>query len=264
MDKKIVTFSTLGKGGELGNQLFQIASTIAYARRSNRDPIFPKWHCTFSGKSYSQYFDNKISENFNHSIDKEFVEPAFYYSEIPFFDTQVLNLRGYFQTEKYFCDFRDEIIHLFTPVKDILDKINKLAFTDTVGVQLRFYDRGWIDPRQNYYSADENKDFLIKSINFFGKNKTFLVTTNNIIKAKKMLGIYDNFRFIDEEYTSLESLFVLSKCENNIISNSSFGWWSAWLNTYKDKTVFAPKKWFKINDSWHNSKDICPNNWRIL
>ncbi|EHC0071351.1 alpha-1,2-fucosyltransferase [Escherichia coli] len=49
----------------------------------------------------------------------------------------------------------------------------------------------------------------------------------------------------------------MSKCKNNIISNSSFSWWAAWLNENKNKTVIAPSKWFK-KDIKH---DIIPESW---
>ena len=101
---------------------------------------------------------------------------------------------------------------------------------------------------------------LENAINFFGKNKTYLVSSNNYIKAKQLFSKYSNFYFLDS-FSPIEELFIQSKCENNIITNSSFGWWSAWLNANPNKIVFSPKKWFKKDIS---TKDLYPNNWKVL
>jgi hypothetical protein len=52
----------------------------------------------------------------------------------------------------------------------------------------------------------------------------------------------------------------MSLCDNNIISNSSFSWWGAWLNNNKNKTVIGPKKWFGSSIQ-HNTNDIIPESW---
>jgi len=58
---------------------------------------------------------------------------------------------------------------------------------------------------------------------------------------------------------SYNDMHLMSMCKHNIIANSSFSWWGAWLNHHSDKIVIAPKKWFAselINDT-----DLVPNNW---
>ena len=60
-----------------------------------------------------------------------------------------------------------------------------------------------------------------------------------------------------------QDLFLMSMCKNNIIANSSFSWWGAWLNTNLNKKVIAPKKWFGPQLSL-SSDDIYPNTWEII
>lgn len=264
----IVTYNNLGANGEFGNQLFQIAATYSYGLKSGRDVVFPPWRCVVSGREHAQYFKNKIDESFNTSIDCEHSEPSFYYSEIPNFSCNNLNLKGYYQSEKYFDNTISEIKSLFEPNDSIKQKITKdLNFTNTVGVQLRFYDRGPIDPVQYYYSADDIEiiDYLKIAINYFGKNKTYIISTNNYNKAKAMFGRYENFIFLKEKnFNVIEEFFANSFCENNIITNSTFGWWGAYLNKTPDKKVFAPKHWFKVKNWWFDTRDIYPSAWTVI
>ena len=54
----------------------------------------------------------------------------------------------------------------------------------------------------------------------------------------------------------------MSLCKSNIIANSSFSWWSAWLNNNKDKIIYAPKNWF--NDKSIRTDDLIPKSWNII
>jgi hypothetical protein len=260
-----VTFSNLGRYGEFGNQLFEIAATYAYGLRTGRKAMFPKWRCYVSGIEYSQYFESKIIERDNIKYDIQHTEPSFTFSPIPDFTETTIDLKGYFQTEKYFKNYKKEIINLFQPSGQIIDRVKNIDCKNSISLQLRFYDRGAVDPSQQYYSSNENIDFLKQAIHYFGKHKTYIVTTNNTTKAKKMFGVYNNFIFLnDYNLTNIEEFFVQTRCEHNIITNSSFGWWGAYLNENPDKVVFAPTKWFKIVDTWHNSSDIILKEWKTL
>lgn len=262
----MITFLSLGKYGELGNQLFQIAATIGYATLFNKEYIFPKWFCVRSQLYYNQYLNTPLNDNLN--IDtftnfKTYSETGLNYT--PFVDQYFdnINLFGYFQCEKYFKHCSEFIKNIFSPNKDVESKIHHLDFKNSVSIQLRFYDRDYYDPSDVYISIEENIEFLKKSIDFFGKNKVYIVNTNNILKAKKLFAKYDNFLYLDQ-FSNIEQFFIQTKCENNIITNSSFGWWGAYLNSSQDKLVCAPRKWFRNeNENWTSSKDIIPPEWKI-
>nr|MBP9741836.1 alpha-1,2-fucosyltransferase [Burkholderiales bacterium] len=54
-------------------------------------------------------------------------------------------------------------------------------------------------------------------------------------------------------------MHLMSLCKHNIIANSSFSWWGAWLNNHHDKLVIAPNRWF--NDTRINVRDLLPKQW---
>jgi len=270
----MITYKRLGTNGEFGNQLFQIAATIGYADKINQDYVFPIWKNMFNNDEYSKYFKNSILQS--NSIDNNFTnytESTLKYEEIPTNIGNNVNLLGYFQSEKYFKNVSKIICNLLEPNQEIFNKITKLNFNNSVCLQLRFYDGSRTSYNTNgintdagyslYYSPGENIDYLVKSIKYFGKDKTYYVTSNNIDKAKKMFGKYDNFFFL-ENYNYIEQFFIQTLCEHNIITNSSFGWWGAYLNKNDQKKVYAPEKWFKVKDSFHDSRDIFVESWNIL
>ena len=269
----MVTYKRLGTNGELGNQLFQIAATIGYAEKIKSDFIFPRWVNNYTQENYSLYFRGDIPQSNNLSNDFIiFTESSFCYNDIPADIGNNVDLLGYFQSAKYFDNVSKNIKELFKPSQNILDKITKLNYNNTVCVQLRFYDNS--RPYQTrglnldasvslYHTPISNIEFFKKAINYFGKHKTFLVTTNNVIKAKEMFGKYNNFNFL-EDYNYIEQFFIQTLSENNIISNSSFGWWGAYLNEKIDKKVFAPKNWFTVNDDYYNTKDLYLPDWNVI
>jgi Glycosyl transferase family 11 len=266
----MITFSKLGSYGELGNQLFQVAATMGCAALTNDEYILPRWIDVVSGNDNSKYFLNNIPQTDCYTETfTTYIEPSFSYTPFKKQNSENIDLRGYFQSEKYFIHIEDIISKTFQPNQDINDKISLINFTDTVCIQLRFYDnvraygnRGiQLDTSStNYYNPEENIPFLKEAINYFGKNKTYLVTTNNVARARNMFGVYDNFNFL-EEYNFIEQFFIQTKCEHNIISNSSFGWWGAYLNNNPNKVIYAPKKWFKDNTV---ITDLIPEKWRLI
>ena len=273
----MITFSQLGRHGEFGNHLFQIAATIGHAVKTNDEYFFPSWRGLISGDEYSKYFKYPIPEG---EIDGRFVpysEPNFHYTPISEYPVMQgssfkvnMDLFGFFQSEKYFEHCKDLIQEHFKP-SDLFRDLEIIDYKNTVCIQLRFYDNKRPYNTQNtnpdpegqhsiYYQPEENVDYLKEAIRYFGYKKTYFVVTNNIEKAKNMFGDYTNFYFL-ENYNYLEQFFIQTKCEHNIISNSSFGWWGAWLNNNPDKVVFAPKKWFKDDKI---TKDLYPSTWKVI
>jgi len=103
-------------------------------------------------------------------------------------------------------------------------------------------------PKEYYYSAFSQ----------FNEDIHFLIFSDDIEWCKNNLK-YKYLYFIEEELDYI-SLYLMSLCNHNIIANSSFSWWGAWLNQETNKKVIAPSNWFGKNKKL-NTKDLIPSKW---
>jgi hypothetical protein len=261
----MVTFLDLGRFGRLGNQLFQVASTIGIALKNNQDYSFPNWYCYHSNSNYENIFSENLPKlNFNKQIVRV-NEKSFNYNDIILPNEDVIySLHGYFQSEKYFKNYKEEIKKYFTPKKEIIQDIYlkyKNILNNSCSIHIR---RGDYLHQINYHPVLSLK-YYWDAIDFlYGENKknvNFLIFSDDINWVKNNLKI-PNMYFI-EGNNNFYDMFLMSECENNIIANSSFSWWGAWLNKNEKKKIIAPKEWFgsAIQDT---SIDLYCDNWIIL
>jgi hypothetical protein len=90
------------------------------------------------------------------------------------------------------------------------------------------------------------------------KNIEIFVFSDDISWCKENLKYNLPIHFMDTN-DAHSDLYLMTKCKHNIIANSSFSWWGAWLNTNKEKIVIAPKQWFA--DQSVITQDIIPAQW---
>lgn len=88
-----------------------------------------------------------------------------------------------------------------------------------------------------------------------------LFFSDDVDWVKATFNQLENVEFVIST-SNIEDLYLMSLCKHNIIANSSFSWWGAWLNENENKLVYAPKKWF--NDENVNISDLIPNSWAII
>jgi len=164
------------------------------------------------------------------------------YQEIPFTDNMELN--GYFQTEKYFINARQEILEKFGTTKTL---INKTSIHIRRGDYLLYPTKHPLPPFE-YYTNNINT------------NKEYIIFSDDIPWCKQAFKNYNNIEY-SENKSELEDLELMMRCKNNIIANSSFSWWGAWLNQNENKIVITPKVWFGPDNSHLNSSDLILENW---
>lgn len=199
--------------------------------------------------------------NKNHYIEKQFN-----------FVQDYLNIKKwyiewYFQTEKYFKDYKNEIRKDFEfiikPSEKNQDIIKIIENCNSISLHIRRWD--YIsNPIANNFHWTCNLDYYKKAVEIINSkinNPIFFIFSDDISWVKENLKIEEQKYFIDwnNADTNYEDMRLMSLCKHNIIANSSFSWWWAWLNNNKDKIVIAPKKWF--NDDKIDYSDIIPNSW---
>jgi len=174
-------------------------------------------------------------------------------------------LDGFFQTERYFVDYKDLIRRDFKPItlspvaSKWLAKIS--SFENSASLHIRRGDYighktfGNICTDKYYRTATEKLSESVKNCHFF-------VFSNDIDWVKHYMTLPADIEFVSSnELKDFEEITLMSTCRHNIIANSSFSWWGAWLNENPEKIVIAPKKWAHgIYNIW-KMRDITPPSW---
>lgn len=254
--------------GQLGNQMFQLAAAYAYALDHDILLTVPDLlHNQSFGIPHNAqelFLDRILSEKIPFPLQLRWSEPSFNYTKIP--ASNAIELFGYFQSEKYFADRREELLSLFAvPTKmneTILDKYPFLASDSlVVGIQIRDYRREY--PSEQYHPTHK-RSYYEKAMALFPEDAIFVVSSNNKDFAMECIhGIRDNIVYLDADY--IEEFYTLVLCKSFIISNSSFGWWASWLSVSPDKKVIAPNPWFA--SPYNNQamvKDLLPVDYLVI
>lgn len=189
------------------------------------------------------------------------------------FDPAILQLSGdiyldgFWQSEKYFKDIENIIRKEFTFNSNISnshsDLQEKIECSNSIGIHFRRGDYAFKSSASIKFGICSNAYYqkAINSIVAVIKNPLFIVFSDDAKWVKNNFIIKHPNIFISDvipNNSDWNELMLMSYCKHNIISNSSFSWWAAWLNKNKKKIVIAPSPWFNINRS---ESDLIPGNW---
>jgi hypothetical protein len=255
--------------GELGNQMFQIATTYGYARKYGKEPIFPEWTCKISGRNYTDIFKNPVDQTLHsriisHADFRRFSYMDLTYIEIP--ETPYsLDLNGYFQSEKYFLNCQSEIREIFQPQDSISQYIDEkyshiLNLENKVSLQVRTGTRDRNDYDVHAYATES---FISKAQECFDSESTFIVFADNLEVAKSILPSGKKYIFVENEHNYVD-LFLMNRFDNYIVSPSTFGWWGAWLSQNPEPKIAIMKDWFtvgKAKENLNKNNDQVPERW---
>jgi hypothetical protein len=278
--------------GGLGNQMFQYAAAKALALLKNT----PLSLDTTSFESYTLHqgfeLDRIFSGDFRiaHATDTKrvlrwqsspriknilnrsklswlrannlIIEPTFeYWSGIKNSPNECY-LMGYWQSERYFEEFSEEIRRDFVFKTDMnaqnIETADLISDRNAISLHVRRGDY----VNNSVYSACSIEYYQAAIEHLSKKIETpeFFIFSDDIEWVKKHLPVNFPHYYVDynKGAESYNDMRLMSMCKHHIIANSSFSWWGAWLNPKNDKLIVAPKRWF-ANDT--NVQDLFPSDW---
>lgn len=243
--------------GRMGNFYMTAFTVYAYCRRHGLEFSVPS--VTSSEKWSPIYAKHLIHPEYRHPFyaHVHLKETEHCYIELPFKEEwRLCNVLcdGYFQSEKYFLDFREDILKDF--------KFKWELYDDCVSLHIRLTD--YVLHKNLHHNISD--EYLANAIQFFADMgfKKFMVFSDEINVAKERVNdiVYPNMEFIYSEGKDEETdLYLGSCCRHNIIAASTFSWFQAWLGRNEDKIVIAPKTWFEGANKRHAEYDIIPERW---
>lgn len=275
--------------GGLGNQLFQYATAYSIAKDRHEDlgleitsyqtrewPRYelPKLKITpdviinphFGKSVVDRAFFNKVKSRLSIGLGtNRFKETG----EVTSFHPEVLEverntyLNGFFQNEKYFLKYRNDLVEQFRPNFELESEssnwIEKVGNCESVAVHVRRGDYIKIGCGISMEYYDAAIQFMLQKVS----SPRFFVFSDEIEFCEDYFSKYPeiHFEYVNDipnsDNKDINEFFVMSACKNQIIANSSFSWWGAWLNNNERKKVVAP-----VVGMW--TKEFYPSDWKAI
>jgi hypothetical protein len=265
-----VAFNHLGKLGQLGNQMFQYASTKGIASKLGVPFMVP---------NHRELFDDGIGNRYTILLydafkltganllgtlktDNYVQEPQFNFTDA-FFKldkTQNYSLHGFFQTEKYFKHIEDEVREDLSFKDEIVETCEDIMgqFDNPISLHVRRGDFIHNSSRHPVLHANYYK----KALEMFDDDRQVIIFTNDVEWCKEH-PLFEDDRFaVAEGGNQFYDMCLMSMCSDFITANSSFSWWGAWLGNKGG--VVCPSGWFGPDLKDNNTEDLFCEDWVVI
>lgn len=276
--------------GGLGNQMFQYAYAKALQQKNHKVKIdisaFEKYkiHGGYQLDKYNIELDISSKQENDKFYKNTILRKALRKIKIDFsksireknllFDSSLLEIAddnyisGYFQCEKYFKDIRDILLKQFTIKQKLSSYANDMKSEiensqNSCSLHVRRGD--FIDDKNIKIHGSCDIEYYQNSIKYLQEKISdlrYFIFSDDMDWAKSNLAI-QNATYIQSKEKRIphEDIYLMSLCDHNIIANSTFSWWGAWLNKNNNKMVITPKKWFADESMQKQSIDIVCDDW---
>lgn len=238
--------------GRLGNQFFQVAAAIGYAKKYDTDwAVLPHYHHREIYRHWNlpTYRSNPRKLKV---YDRTLSDATWVYEDIPFHEGG-LEIRGFFQSEKFFKHAEQEVKNVFKlPINPI----------DAVSLHVRRGD--YLDKNQQTFCPIDMNYIrqAMQKMKDFGK-KRFMVVSDDLPWCRENIKDSDCEILFSDGKSVFSDLTLMASCTDHIISNSTLAWWAAWLGHNESKVIVSPHheapNWFLHNrmDTTH----LIPKEW---
>lgn len=274
--------------GGLGNQMFQYALAMkleSLGKKVKIDVTKYEDHYVHNGFELERIFNIECSHASNSEIKQlgylkmnrwtellrktPFGKKTIYNNESYEFDDSVFlkencYLEGYWQSEQYFSDIKEQVLKAYQFPKLDTEQLNSYAkeMTETCSVSVHIRRGDYL--QYTYLQNICTMEYYKRAMQFFRErfptDVMFYIFTNDFEWAEENFKSED-CRFVkgNTGVDSYRDMQLMSLCKHNIVANSSFSWWGAWLNQNPEKIVLAPERW--INNTDDKSVDVVPESW---
>ncbi len=258
-----------GYMGRLGNSMFQYAAMVGTAYKNGMI-------CTFD-------YDNpgNLGSHFSLSIPMpgkrdiitgkilhNYQQPKFCYDSGIEKLEEYTDIKGYFQSSRFFDNVKNEIKQEFTPIDPVRESCEKIRDAirkeypnkEMVSVHVRRGDYTYL---KDHHPPCEPSYYQAATSIFPSEKYVFLIFSDDLPWCQQVFG--DQVHYV-QGGTAVQDMHLMSLCDHHIIANSSFSWWGAWLGHNENKKVIAPKNWFgpakKPED--YPMHDLYEKEWTII
>lgn len=228
--------------GQLGNQLFTIAATLSYAWDYDAEPFFPELNESRYRLSLhrDRLFFRLNTSSLPRPHTKEFWEKIWYSAERISYTKEDLLLFGYFHSWKHFHHHREKLLKVFAPHPDHLEDLRKkyadlIDHPKSVAIHVRTSMRK-VHNVMPFLGLGYVKD----AIKLFGSDTKFVVFSDRIRWVKQHLSKESVDLVFIEGGDAVDDLILMSLMKHQVIANSTFSWWGAYLNENPNKKIIAP------------------------
>jgi hypothetical protein len=261
----MIGFNFLGKLGQLGNQMFQYASTLGIAKKLDVPFVIPN-HTEVVNDGLGNKLRIELFEVFKIKPDQtglvngvDVQEQTFEFDDNFFSLNSKIdhNLVGFFQTEKYFKHSEKEVRNQFDFLDYIKDDCDDMIETvkDSIALHIRRGD--YLINSDNHHNL--TLDYYQNALEHYDKDQQVIIFSDDPKWCKEQQLFSEDRFLVSETKNSRYDLYLMSKCSDFIIANSTFSWWGAWL---ADKgKVIAPKTWFGSALNHKNIQDLYLDKW---